>query len=152
MTRQPPSRVYAEKGSIFDTFRTPIRELSLCSEFSADKEALELARKFVNFVLQNKFWIGSAHGNFAPDSHFHAHLSTLWALLEYARVAEDNRLMNFVREGHDYARTIGMSRVGCLHQQTEVCASHDMIALTITLSELRIDDYWKHVGQCVRNK
>ena len=152
MTREPPREVYAEEGSIFDTFRTPIRGLSLWSEFSGDKDALELARKFVNFVLQDKFWIDAAHARFAPDSHLHAHLSTLWVLLDYARVAEDDRLINFVREGYEYARTIGIPRIGCLYQWTEVCASHDMIGLAIRLSELGIGDYWEDVDQYLRNQ
>jgi hypothetical protein len=152
LTREPPREVYAEEGSIFDTFRTPIRGLSLWSEFSGDKDALELARKFVNFVLQDKFWIDAAHARFAPDSHLHAHLSTLWVLLDYARVAEDDRLINFVREGYEYARTIGIPRIGCLYQWTEVCASHDMIGLAIRLSELGIGDYWEDVDQYLRNQ
>ena len=152
LTREPPREIYGEEGSVFDTFRTPIRGLSLWSEFSGDKEALELARKFVNFVLKGKFWIDAKHGKFAPESHLHAHLSTLWALLEYARVAEDDRLMNFVREGYEYARAQGIPKLGCLHHITEVCASHDMIALAIRLCEVGVADYWEDVDQYLRNQ
>jgi hypothetical protein len=152
MTREPPREIYGEEGSVFDTFRTPIRGLSLWSEFSGDKEALNLARKFVNFVLKDKFWIDAKHGKFAPESHLHAHLSTLWALLEYARVAQDDRLMNFVREGYEYARTQGIPKLGCLHHITEVCASHDMIALAIRLCEVGVADYWEDVDQYLRNQ
>ncbi len=163
LTREPPREVCGEEGSVFDTFRTPIRGLTAWADFSGDKEALDLARKFVNFVLQDKFWIDPGRASFSAESHrlphhsahwvhLHAYLSTLWILLEYAHVAEDDSLMNFVREGYEYARTQGMPKFGCLQHITEVCASHDMIALAIRLSELGIGDYWEDVDQYVRNQ
>jgi hypothetical protein len=163
LTREPPREVCGEEGSLFDTFRTPVRGLSSWPDFGGDKDALDLARKFVNFVLQEKFWIDAGHASFSAESHLlphhstewvhlHAHLSMLWILLEYARVAEDDSLMNFVREGYEYARTQGMPKFGCLQHITEVCASHDMIALAIRLCEVGVADYWEDVDQYLRNQ
>jgi hypothetical protein len=53
---------------------------------------------------------GVEHGHF--HGHFQAHLSLLRGLLEYAAVTRDRRLVDFVRESHEYARHFGVPQLG----------------------------------------
>jgi hypothetical protein len=79
----------------------------------------------------------------------------LWALLEYALVTGDLALMNFVRDGYEFARHHGIPRLGAWLNESpdvEVCTISDMIATAIKLTEAGMGDYYEDVDQAVRNQ
>lgn len=133
---------------------------------SGDTASLELARKVTNFCMMPKFWGGNPEpvgvaGNEQGhvDSHFHNRACTLRAILEYAKVANDDRAAEFVRRGYEYMRTFAIPRLGYVTtwpgteyaQFCEGCMLGDWVALGIRLSDLGTGDYWDDVDQCVRN-
>jgi hypothetical protein len=142
-----------------------IRGLAKYAAMEQDKEALEFARKLANFVRQPKMWTpevqpagisGPERGHFS--GHFHAHTALLRGLLEYAVVANDAELKEFVRNGYEYARSFGISRIGWFPENTgtgqhcEACAIADMVALAVRLSDAGVGDYWEDVDRYVRNQ
>ena len=116
--------------------------------------------------MMPKFWGGNPEpvgvaGNEQGhvDSHFHNRACTLRAILEYAKVANDDRAAEFVRRGYEYMRTFAIPRLGYVTtwpgteyaQFCEGCMLGDWVALGIRLSDLGTGDYWDDVDQCVRN-
>jgi len=146
-------------------FSGVIRGLAKYAEMTQDKDALEFARKLSNFVRQPKLWTpecqpggvaGSERGHFS--GHFHAHTASLRGLLEYAIVADDAELKEFVRNGYEYARNFGISRIGWFPENTgtgqhcEACCIADMVALAVKLSDAGVGDYWEDVDRYARNQ
>jgi DUF1680 family protein len=70
---------------------------------------------------------------------------------------DDADLMEFVRDGYDYARCFGIPRIGFFPEITnsktgcESCCIADMVALAIKLSDAGVGDYWDDVDRYVRN-
>jgi hypothetical protein len=96
----------------------------------------------------------SENGRFSGQ--FHGPTSTLWGLLQYAIAVDDSELREFVRRGYEYARTFGIGRIGYFPESTnrdvcETCATADMVALAIKLTDAGAGDYWDDVDQYVRN-
>jgi hypothetical protein len=146
-------------------FSGVIRGLAKYAALNQDKGALEFARKLANFVRQPKMWtsqvqpagvIGPERGHFS--GHFHAHVACLRGLLEYAMVANDPELKEFVRNGYEFARNFGISRIGWFPENTgtgqhcEACCTADMIALAVKLSDAGVGDYWEDVDRYTRNQ
>lgn len=130
---------------------------------SGDEAALELARKLATFCMKSCFW-GAVYDPLRVageelahiNAHTHGRLLVLRGLLEYARVSNDFRVMEFVRSGYEFARTLGIARIGWLslvtsHAVTESCVQADLIALGVRLSDLGLGDYWDDVDAVVRN-
>ncbi|MBI2843358.1 MAG: hypothetical protein HYX78_08155 [Armatimonadetes bacterium] len=157
-----------------------IRALAKWYAMSGDKEALDLTRKLVNFGRRPSMWrptipresmkgldplihpesmVGFPPGYFV--GHFHGHVMYLRSLMDYAIVADDTDLMDFVRDGYDYARSLGISRMGWFIEGTtwdsgrthcESCCVADMTALAIKLSDAGVGDYWEDVDRYARNQ
>lgn len=101
LTQEPAREMWGAEGSVFVYHGGIIRALARWYAISGDKNALELARKLVNFVLQLKFWgneaksigglrryfDGAERGQF--KGHFHGHCIVLRGLLEYAIVTNN---------------------------------------------------------------
>jgi hypothetical protein len=159
-TTEPTVEKMGAEGSMIMYHGGQIRALSRWHAMSGDRRSIEMARKLVRFVLERKFWgvegeqatlRGAEHGHF--HGHFHAHLSVLRGLLDYAAVTRDGKLMDFVREGYEYARHFGVPQIGWFAHTgwCEGCTLGDMTALAIRLSDLGLGDYWEDVEQIVRN-
>ena len=159
-TEEPASETEGKEGTVLGYHGHQIRALAAWYRMSGDKKALELARKLANFCLKPKFWgtgtkIEGSHVTVLQDEnaffigHFHGHTLFLRGLLEYAMVANQSRLKDFVRAGYEFARAVGISRIGCF---PEGCGIADMTALAIRLTEARIGDYWEDVDRYVRNQ
>jgi hypothetical protein len=159
-TTEPVEEKMGAEGSMFMYHGGQIRALSRWHAMSGDRRSLETAGKLVRFVMQQKFWgvedetpaqRGAAHGHF--HGHFHAHLALLRGLLEYAGVTRDRRIMDFVREGYEYARHFGVPQLGWFAHTgwCEGCTLGDMVALAIRLSDAGLGDYWEDAEQIVRN-
>ena len=93
--------------------------------------------------------------------HFHHHTLPLLGMLDYALVAGNHDLADFVRRSFEWARTRGDILVGYFpenidnHTQvetSELCEVADMIALAIKLSAAGLGDYWDDADRWVRNQ
>ena len=121
--------------------------------------ARELARKLTNFMRYHNDYYGP-NGEFLADKHFHAHTNYLFQMLEYAVAAGDAELKEFVRKGFEWAMSpeAGISSLtGFIpefakpYRTTEGCASADMIALALKLSEAGAGDYYQEAERWARN-
>ncbi len=150
---------------------------------TGDADAKDLARRLANYCMKPKFWGGlpDPDGNreglpdtiaprrpepayFAGEeqghwySHFHARAIALRGILEYARLMEDERAMEFVRRAYEFTLTQGIARIGWVNccpvtvNGMEGCALGDLVAMGIRLSDAGAGDYWDDVDAIVRNQ
>ena len=171
IVEEPDNRHFFDVG-------LPLRAFSRWYALSGDKKALDMAQRLAAYMLKPTMWTGQGeemsvaeeHGRW--NGHFHTHTMGLIGLLEYAIVTNDARARRIAAEAYQQGRSIGISRIGFFPAQirspgrrsggdtgpngetpqtAETCATADMIALAIRLSEAGIGDYWDHVDQYVRN-
>jgi hypothetical protein len=152
------------EGSVLCFQGHQIRALSRWYLMSGDKQALELAGKLSRFVMKPQFWGAQADSKWIVgperahyDGHQHGTTLALRGLLEYANAANDQRTKEFVRDGYEYSRARGISRIGCTggtvwNAQTEGCSIADMVGLAIRLSDYGVGDYWDDADQYIRNQ
>ena len=161
-TDKPPERHNEgfEGATLFYLFQ-PLRGFSRYYRLSGDERFLELSKKFVNFGIQPKFW-GGAHDVPAPagaerghfKGHFHGTLAALRGMLDYAVLADDTRVKLMVRDAYEWARQMGIHRLGLFThngEQTEGCAIGDMVGLAVQLIDAGLGDYWDDVEMYTRN-
>ena len=139
----------------------PVRGFTRWYALTGDDRYLDLSRRFVNFGLQRKWWgslsdveplAGAEHAHFW--GHFHGTTAALLGLLDYAVLADDWRVKEFVRDGYEWARHQGLHRLGLFPSDsglTEGCRVADMVALAAALTDAGIGDYWDDVDQYARN-
>jgi DUF1680 family protein len=78
-------------------------------------------------------------------------------MLEYGRIAGDERVMEFVRRAYEYSLTQGIPRMGYVNcypagmNMMEGCALGDLVALAIRLTDAGLGDYWDDVDAMTRN-
>jgi len=120
--------------------------------WSGEPASLELAGRTARFMLLPRFWqaeaavVGHEHAQY--EGHIHATVRRLWGLLEYATLAGDERIKDFVRHGYEYTRTFGIARIGLFG---EGCTIGDMTALAVKLTDAGVADCWEDVDQYARN-
>jgi hypothetical protein len=149
-----------------------LRALARWYALSGDAASWDLATRLVKPLLKADLWqpsreprmVASAeHGHWR--GHFHTYTMTVWGLLEYAIMANDVRLKQFVRDFYAYARSFGIPRIGFFPaavgdhgsiegapQPCEGCGVADMVCLAIGLCDAGVGDYWEDVDQYVRNQ
>lgn len=151
---------------------------AMCKFYSVtgDCNILELAGRLVKYILKPRFWLGNIekwsddgenvlegykkmhvwrrHGGAQrkPAALFKAHFSgityTLENLIDYAMVAGDDYVKEFVRQGYEYMRNLGLARIG---MWGENIASSYAAAIAIKLCDAGVGDYWEDVDQYIRN-
>lgn len=169
----------AWEGAIFANGH-PLRALARWYAVSGDQKALDLAARVARYMLRPKWWeTGEGPGQVAHAEHahwrghFHCHTMGMKGLLEYAVVANDARLQQFVAEFYEYGRQFGIGRIGFFPAvigpvpevqasameyggakayPCEGCSVSDMIWLAVKLSDAGAGDYWDDVDQYVRNQ
>ncbi len=169
-TTEAKSEVEGREESMFMYHCWPIRALTRWFKVSGNEPAIRLAEKLVRYVMQEKYWgtkqswphvcepheqcavqgwkiITPERGHF--EGHFHGHAGLLFALIEYAEAVNDKHLKEYVRAGYEYARNLGVSRIGLFG---ETCTISDMTAVAVKLSEAGVGDYWDDVDGYVRNQ
>jgi hypothetical protein len=120
---------------------------------------LHLAGELVRFYTKPQFWadwtggdyqgvMGAEHAHW--DGHFHGYINTLRSILDYAIATDDPRLKLFVRDGYEWARQAGLSRIG-LVGDGQGCGLGRLIGLAITLTDAGVGDYWEDVDLYIRN-
>ena len=95
---------------------------------------------------------GAERGHFW--GHYHGRAGALRGLLEYAIIADDWRVKEFVRDGYEWARHHGIHRLGVFpggNGGTEGCTVADMVGLAVRLTDAGAGDYWDDVDQYARN-
>jgi len=121
---------------------------------------LRLAGEMVRFLTKPQFWadwkngdypgvVGAEHAHW--EGHWHGHVNTLRAILEYAIATNDARLKAFVRDGYEWTRQQGIARIG-LVGDTQGCGCGRLIGLAIKLTDAGIGDYWEDIDLYIRNQ
>ena len=185
-TDEPQSETEGVEGSIVSYQAQQIQSAARWAEISGDKDALDLATRLTRFSMKPKFWGGlpdpdreharalGVPGHIAaalPDpaftaghelghwySHFHARCHSLRAMLEYGRIAHDERVLEFIRRAYEFSLSQGIPRIGWINcypgalNMAEGCALGDLVALGIRLSDYGLGDYWDDVDAVVRNQ
>jgi hypothetical protein len=146
---------YECASNVLFTYGGIVQALCRWHRVSGNLPARELAGALSRFMQLPRFWvpeagpgavIGSEHAHF--EGHIHATARGLWGLLEYADLANDERLKSFVRDGYEYIRGFGIARIGLFG---ETCTIGDMTALAVRLSDAGVGDFWEDVDQYTRN-
>ncbi len=165
-TDEPLGEDEGGEGSVVAYHGHQLYGLAWWYEVSGDERAVTLARKLARFVMQPRFWgaepeplmvAGHEQGHFI--THLHARCVALRGLLRYAVATNDQRAKEFVRFAYEFARTLGIPRLGwyaCYGASNhfaycEGCALGDMVALGIRLSDAGLGDYWDDVDGIARN-
>jgi hypothetical protein len=157
-TVEPTNEKFGEEGSMFNHQGNMPGGMATSYLLTGNKKALRLAGELVRFLTKPKFWADWAKGDYEDVAgaehahwlgHWHGHLNTLRAILDYAVVTHDARLMGFVRDGYEWARQKHLARIG--YFETQGCACGRIIGLAVKLSLVGVGDYWEDVDQYIRN-
>ena len=160
-TKEPQDPREGQEGAMLFYLFQPVRGFTRWYELSGDERFLNLSKWFVNFGVQRKFWggcndmeplAGAERGHFC--GHYHGTTAALRGLLDYAIVADDWRIKEFVRDAYEWARHHGIHRLGVFAGGgggTEGCTVADMVGLAVKLTDAGIGDYWEDVDQYARN-
>ena len=133
-----------------------MRALSRWSVESGEPASLDLAGKLARGLVRPEFYQSEVEPKavYGPDharfmGHHHSNTAGFLGLLRYARATHNARLMEFVREGYEYFRIFGLSRIGLFG---EGCTVGDMTYLAIMLSDAGVGDYWDDADSYARNQ
>jgi len=151
------------------------RALARAAATTGNEKALDLSGRICRFMMKPKFWgleETSTREDVADEKdlanmagaerglwrgHTAGRLEALRGLIEYANVADDNRIKEFVRSAYAWMRNYGFARVGFYPvilgspYGGGPCGASRGIALIIKLTESGTADYWEDVDQYVRN-
>ena len=160
-TNEPQGGQEGAEGAMLFYLLQPVRGLARWYALTGDDRFLDLSRRFVSFGLQRKWWgglgdveplAGAERGHFW--GHWHGTTGALLGLLDYAIVAGDWRVKEFVRDSYEWSRHHGIHHVGVFPSDsglTEGCRVADMVALAVALTDAGVGDYWDDVDQYARN-
>jgi len=124
---------------------------------SGDERMLDLSKRLVHFIMSPRFY--GAHTELDPDygalrahwwGHTHGNLAAFRGIMDYACHAEDIKALEFVRDTYDWARQNICPQLG-QHLSYEGCATADLPALAIQLSDAGMGDYWDDIDHAIRN-
>jgi hypothetical protein len=139
----------------------PIRGFARWYRESGDERFLDVSRRLTRFCMRRRFWggvndleplAGAERGHFWGQ--FHGKVASLRAMLDYALIADDYKVKEFVRDSYEYARHQGIHRLGVFPgsgDNTEGCTVADMVSLAVKLSQSGIGEYWEDVDNYTRN-
>ena len=156
---EPTHEKFGEEGSLFNHQGHVPGGMATSYLLTGNEKALRLSGELVRFLRKSQFWadwekgdypyvIGAEHAHW--QGHYHGYLNTLRALLDYAVVAGDARLMAFVRDGYEWTRQINLARIGYFDGQG--CSCGRIIGLAVKLSMTGVGDYWEDVDHYIRNQ
>ncbi|OFX15629.1 MAG: hypothetical protein A2Z18_06900 [Armatimonadetes bacterium RBG_16_58_9] len=158
-TVEPTNEKFGEEGSLFNHQGHTPGVLANWYMLTGNEQALRLSGELVRFLTKPKFWadwkggeypnvIGPEHAHW--QGHWHGHINTLRAILEYAVATNDVRLKSFARDGYEWARQPQLSSIGFVGD-SQGCATARLIGLAIKLSDVGVGDYWEDVDRYIRN-
>ncbi|HZP81542.1 MAG TPA: hypothetical protein VFB21_07890 [Chthonomonadaceae bacterium] len=136
------------------------------AEVSGDERALELARRFLHYIMDESH-IFRPDGSFWPDEmhlaagHFHTRTLAMAGILRYALLTDKPEFIPWVKRAYDWAMTTSGSfgwfpeGVGTEDYYTtkhsETCNITDMLHIALKLAEAGHPEYWDHAERFVRN-
>lgn len=141
------------------TFGWVIMGLAQFYRITGYEPALVLAGQVTRYI-QFHGNIFDADGRFVDlDMHCHGHLYPLLGMLEYATLAHDEKVIQFVQKGFTFGRANMWPVMGYVSeaiddqgfQTGEICGVADMIALALKLTKAGVADYWDDVDRWTRN-
>jgi hypothetical protein len=155
---EPTHEKFGEEGSLFNHQGHVPGGMATSYFFSGNDKALRLSGELIRFLTKPKFWadfeggeypgvVGAEHAHW--QGHWHGNINTLRAILDYAVVTNNTRLMLFVRDGYEWARRKNLGRIGYFDEQG--CALGRLIGLAVKLSYHGVGDYWEDIDQYIRN-
>lgn len=167
-TNEATSDMDSPEGAVTCYIGAFLHPLSRWYAVSKDEKILDLNKRLVNYMLKPQFWAGNVeswmqgmdatvfkyHGGLQrkPAALFKGHISGLayafQGLIEHAVVTNDAYVKEFVRQGYEYMRNLGIARIG---MWGENIANNIMAAVAIKLSDSGVGDYWEDVDQYTRN-
>jgi len=166
-TKEATSDEDSIEGAVTAYIGCAVRALSQWHRLTKDTRALETARKLVNYMLKPHFWSGNIEswggddksvwaihggGQVKPAALFKGHFAGMayafWGLIEYAIAANDVHVKEFVRQGYEYYRNLGLARIG---MWGENIANNLAAVIAMKLCKAGVGDYWEDVDQYVRN-
>ena len=160
-TNEPLTEKEGSEHALLFYQMQPVRGFTRWYALTGDERFLRLSRQFTAFALQRKWWgglndiepqAGAERGHYW--GHPHGHMAALRGMLDYAIVADDWRVKEFVRDSYEWSRHHGIHRLGVFPGfggWTEGCAVADMVGLAAALSDAGVGDYWDDVDQYARN-
>ena len=149
--------------------RHTVHACTLYYKLSGYEPALKLAGGLVRTLFKH----GDAYDDIGrwKHWHFHTNVGTLISLLEYATTVDDDKLIEFVKNGYEFAKVNGEPLLGyypehapgfddvegyelnTAHYATcETCEVADMLVLGLKLTLAGVGDYWDDVDRCLRNQ
>lgn len=173
-TREAQSDQDDPEGAVTCYHATIVRALCAWHAATGDQAALETAGRLVRYILKPQFWTGgcspwteaggtdlhnvreirAVHGGAErkPSALFQGHQAgmtyTFTGLIDYAIAAHDPYVQDWVRQGYEYFRNLGLPRIG---MWGENIANNQMAAIAIKLCDAGVGDYWDDVDEYVRN-
>ena len=160
-----------------------VQSLVQCYRSFGYAPAVDLARRLLNYIMQKgDYFLPS--GEFLPErtpqdgfsdtnvdvtatsdeaSHFHCHVNTLMALLDYIEATQDKQHLEYAIRIYNFAVAKGQSLLGFFPewlgknakpyaQTSESCQVADMVTVAIKLALLGEDRCWDDVDRWVRNQ
>ena len=137
-----------------------IRACALTYKLTGDKEALDLAKRLTNFMI-TKNQCFTAEGHWQGDTNFHGFTNYMIGMLEYAHVANDQKVMDFLRKSFEWAKTSASSFSPVTgwapewprpeNLTCEGCAVGDMVVLACNLSVFGAGDFFADAERWSRN-
>ena len=146
-----------------------VQSLTQAYHATGYEPALDLAGKLAVYLMKHS---GSYddQARFLGMPHTHHHLKPLIGLLEYGLTANNREMIEFARQGYEYARSCGAPSIGyypgipgpdatydyATIQEfsrgiAEGCTEGDFVAIAAKLSGSGVADYWDDLDRCVRN-
>ena len=130
-------------------------------EVTGSSEAFELAENFVaNIIYRSGAFNQDGSFNGALEyrnGHFHTRMGTLASIARFGAYTKNAKLMNWVKQSFDWARTQCTSfgwTPGDMHDQAyehETCTLVDAIGVSITLAKNGYSEYWSVAEKFIRN-
>lgn len=177
MPYQPPAEPDFEQqgfeGNVKFDQSSALRALCKNYRYNHDASARELSDKIVRFMMKPGMWKDTTQEGYAGaergiwEGHFHANVTALHGLMEYAVTTGDLQLLQIVRNGyhHTLINTVpGMGfspfyttperfgRKGYQSGWCDTCNVADTIVLAVKLTDAGMGDYWDDVEYLVRNQ
>jgi hypothetical protein len=139
-------------------------------ETTGDPEALKLSMDLADGMIASAELEAAADAHsitsrlyVSPSGEFHGHmhstLNSVWGVAHLGTVQANSRYINWAKEVYDYAAQFGtgtgwMSAAlwdNPVREQSETCATADMISLASLIARAGFSDYWDHVERMFRN-
>lgn len=156
--KEPENEKAGEEGSLFNAQGHTPGALANWYRLTGNEQSLQVSGQLVRFLTKPKFWADSSTGNLPGiigaehahwKGHYTGHINTLRAILEYAMVANDARLKEFVREGYEWGRKYYFSSWG---MGGGCCGHPRLLGLAVKLTDAGVGEYWEDVDRYIRNQ